>query len=72
MTHPIVLAGSAASNTEVVTFWVLAVIAVGAALGMILTRRAWAASPRSFAVRVRFHWLRSRAVRTFRRSASAF
>ena len=34
------LAGSAASNTEVVTWWVLAIVAVGAALGMILTRRA--------------------------------
>jgi NADH-quinone oxidoreductase subunit J len=40
MTHPLILAGSAANNTEVITFWVLAVIAVGAALGMILTRRA--------------------------------
>ncbi len=40
MAHPLILAGSAASNTEVVTFWVLAVVAVGAALGMILTRRA--------------------------------
>ena len=40
MSHPIVLAGSAASNTEVVTFWVLASLAVAAALGMILTRRA--------------------------------
>src|SRR6266566_4265344 len=40
MTHPIVLAGSAASNTEVTAFWVLAVVAVGAALGMIMIRRA--------------------------------
>ena len=40
MTHPLILASNAASNTEVITFWVLAVIAVGAALGMILTRRA--------------------------------
>ncbi len=40
MAHPLILAGSAASNTEVVTFWVLAVVAVAAALGMILTRRA--------------------------------
>ena len=40
MTHPMLLAGSAASNTEVAAFWVLAIVAVGAALGMILTRRA--------------------------------
>lgn len=40
MGHHFLLAGSASSNTEVVTFWVLAVIAVGAALGMIVTRRA--------------------------------
>jgi len=40
MTHPLILASSASSNTEVVTFWVLAIIAVAAALGMILTRRA--------------------------------
>src|ERR1022692_1032771 len=40
MTGSMILAGSAASNTEVATFWVLAVVAVGAALGMIATRRA--------------------------------
>src|SRR5258708_11570350 len=40
MAHAVVLAGSASSNTEVAAFWVLAVIAVAAALGMILTRRA--------------------------------
>ena len=40
MTGPMILAGSAASNTEVTTFWVLAVVAVAAALGMIVTRRA--------------------------------
>jgi NADH-quinone oxidoreductase subunit J len=40
MAHHMVLAGSVASNTEVVTWWVLAIVAVGAALGMILTRRA--------------------------------
>ena len=40
MLHAMPMAASAASNTEVVTFWVLAVVAVGAALGMILTRRA--------------------------------
>jgi NADH-quinone oxidoreductase subunit J len=38
--HAMPLAGSAASNTEVAAFWVLAIVAVGAALGMILTRRA--------------------------------
>jgi NADH-quinone oxidoreductase subunit J len=38
--HHMVLAGSAASNTEVVTWWVLAIVAVCAALGMILTRRS--------------------------------
>src|SRR5262244_84473 len=40
MAHPVVVAASASSNTEVATFWVLAIIAVAAALGMILTRRA--------------------------------
>jgi NADH-quinone oxidoreductase subunit J len=40
MAHQVVLAASASSNTEVATFWVLAIIAVAAALGMILTRRA--------------------------------
>src|SRR5215469_12361593 len=40
MTHPMLLASTAASNTEVVTFWILAAVAVGAALGMVLTRRA--------------------------------
>ncbi|HEX9030370.1 MAG TPA: NADH-quinone oxidoreductase subunit J [Streptosporangiaceae bacterium] len=40
MTHPLILAGSASNTTEVATFWVLFVIAVLAALGMILTRRA--------------------------------
>ncbi len=40
MTGSMILAGSAASNTEVATFWVLAVVAVAAALGMIATRRA--------------------------------
>jgi NADH-quinone oxidoreductase subunit J len=38
--HHMVLAGSAASNTEVVTWWVLAIVAVCAALGMILTKRS--------------------------------
>jgi len=40
MTGSMILAGSAASNTEVSTFWVLAIVAVAAALGMIVTRRA--------------------------------
>ncbi|HVB45941.1 MAG TPA: NADH-quinone oxidoreductase subunit J [Streptosporangiaceae bacterium] len=40
MSHPIVLAASAASSTELATFWVLAIVAVAAALGMIVTRRA--------------------------------
>ncbi len=40
MSHPLVLASSAAATTEGITFWVLAVVAVAAALGMILTRRA--------------------------------
>jgi NADH-quinone oxidoreductase subunit J len=41
MSHAIAAAaGSAANTTEVITFWVLAIIAVAAALGMILTRRA--------------------------------
>jgi NADH-quinone oxidoreductase subunit J len=35
-----VLASSGSNATEVATFWVLAVIAVAAALGMVLTRRA--------------------------------
>jgi NADH-quinone oxidoreductase subunit J len=38
MSH--ILASSASNTTEVVTFWVLFVIAVAAALGMVLTRRA--------------------------------
>ncbi len=40
MSHALLLASSASSNTEVVTFWVLFVVAVGSAIGMILTRRA--------------------------------
>jgi NADH-quinone oxidoreductase subunit J len=40
MTHSIVLAGSAASNTEVAAWWVMAIVAVAAALGMVLTRLA--------------------------------
>lgn len=40
MANSIVLAGSAASNTEVVAWWVMAIVAVAAALGMVLTRLA--------------------------------
>ncbi len=40
MSHPLILASSAASNTEVATFWVLFALAIAAARGMILTRRA--------------------------------
>jgi NADH-quinone oxidoreductase subunit J len=40
MSHGMVLAVSAAATTQTISFWSLAVIAVGAALGMILSRRA--------------------------------
>jgi NADH-quinone oxidoreductase subunit J len=40
MANSIVLAGRAASNTEVVAWWVMAIVAVAAALGMVLTRLA--------------------------------
>ena len=40
MANSIVLAGSAASNTEVIAWWVMAIVAVAAALGMVLTRLA--------------------------------
>jgi NADH-quinone oxidoreductase subunit J len=40
MSHGMVLATSAAATTQTISFWVLAVISVGAALGMILSRRA--------------------------------
>ncbi|HET9894665.1 MAG TPA: NADH-quinone oxidoreductase subunit J [Streptosporangiaceae bacterium] len=40
MSHSLILASSTSDTTEVAAFWVLAVVAVGAALGMILTRRA--------------------------------
>jgi NADH-quinone oxidoreductase subunit J len=40
MAHSIVLAGSAASNTEVTAWWVMAIVAVAAALGMVLSRLA--------------------------------
>jgi NADH-quinone oxidoreductase subunit J len=40
MANAIVLAGSAASNTEVIAWWVMAIVAVAAALGMVLSRLA--------------------------------
>jgi NADH-quinone oxidoreductase subunit J len=40
MSHGAVLAAGAAATTQGITFWVLAVVSVGAALGMILSRRA--------------------------------
>lgn len=40
MTHPIVLAASGADNARGIAFWLLAIIAVAAALGMVLARRA--------------------------------
>jgi len=40
VSHLLAAASSAAATTQDVTFWVLAVVAVAAALGMILTRRA--------------------------------
>ena len=40
MSLPIVLAGSAAENTRLLFYWVLAIASVAAALGMVLARRA--------------------------------
>src|SRR5258708_39386857 len=40
MAHSIVLAGSAASKAEVAAWWVMAIVAVAAALGMVMTRLA--------------------------------
>ncbi len=40
MTHPIVLAGPAAETARLTAFWFLAIIAVAAALGMVLARKA--------------------------------
>ena len=40
MTHALILASPGSNSAELATFWLLAVIAVGAALGMILSRRA--------------------------------
>jgi NADH-quinone oxidoreductase subunit J len=38
--HSIVLAGPAAETTRIIGFWILAIIAVAAALGMVLARKA--------------------------------
>jgi NADH-quinone oxidoreductase subunit J len=40
LTHPMILASPAAATTREWAFWILAVLAVAAALGMVLTRRA--------------------------------
>ncbi|HUA28767.1 MAG TPA: NADH-quinone oxidoreductase subunit J [Streptosporangiaceae bacterium] len=40
MNHGTVLAVGAGAETQTVAFWILAVVAVGAALGMVLARRA--------------------------------
>ena len=40
MSHSIVLAGPAAETTRLIGFWVLAIVAVAAALGMVLARKA--------------------------------
>jgi NADH-quinone oxidoreductase subunit J len=40
VTHPMVLAAGAAATTQAIAFWVLAIGSVGAALGMVLARRA--------------------------------
>jgi NADH-quinone oxidoreductase subunit J len=40
VSNSIVLAGPAAETTRIVAFWILAIIAVGAAIGMVLARKA--------------------------------
>jgi NADH-quinone oxidoreductase subunit J len=40
VSHPIVLAGPAAETARLLAYWVLAIISVAAALGMVLARRA--------------------------------
>jgi NADH-quinone oxidoreductase subunit J len=40
VSHPLLLAASGSASTELATFWVLAIVAVAAAIGMIFTRRA--------------------------------
>jgi NADH-quinone oxidoreductase subunit J len=39
-THPLILAGSAAETTRLVAYWILAIMSVAAAVGMVLARRA--------------------------------
>jgi NADH-quinone oxidoreductase subunit J len=38
--YPVLLAAGAAATTQAITFWVLAVVAVGAAIGLVLARKA--------------------------------
>ena len=40
MNHPVLLAAGAAATTQAITFWVLAIVAVAAALGIVLARKA--------------------------------
>jgi NADH-quinone oxidoreductase subunit J len=40
MSHQIILAGPAAETTRIVAYWVLTILAVSAALGMVLARKA--------------------------------
>jgi NADH-quinone oxidoreductase subunit J len=40
VSHAFVLAGSAAETSRLIGFWVLAIVSVGAALGMVLARKA--------------------------------
>ena len=40
MSHSIVLAGPAAETTRLISYWILAIASVGAALGMVLARKA--------------------------------
>lgn len=40
MNHPIVIAAAAATTTRELAFWILAILAVAAGLGMVLARRA--------------------------------
>jgi NADH-quinone oxidoreductase subunit J len=39
-THPLILAGGAAETTRLVAYWILAILSVGSALGMVLARKA--------------------------------
>ena len=39
-THPLILAGSAAETTRLVAYWLLAILSVAAAVGMVLARKA--------------------------------